>query len=132
MNKNTTNEFSFLLKPTKHGIGVFAAHNIKKGAYLRLWGNEKHYENRIRILNKKDVPKIFHNYCMDRGSKIICPENFGEMPVGWYLNHSKKSNAIHKNYNWYALRDIKKGEEILIDYNSLEEPEESREDYYKN
>lgn len=70
---------------------------------------------------------------MDRGNKLICPEDFGSMPVGWYINHSKNNfNAIHKNFNWFAFKDINKDEEILVDYNELNEPEESKEDYYKN
>ncbi len=53
------------------------------------------------------------------------------MPIGWYLNHAKVPNASRdKSYRWYASRDIKAGEEITIDYNSLEEPEEAKEGYY--
>lgn len=53
------------------------------------------------------------------------------MPVGWYINHSETPNAVHKDYNFYACCDISAGEEITIDYNTLEEPEEAREDFYK-
>jgi SET domain-containing protein len=127
-----TNEFSFILKPSKFGIGVFAMHDIKNGDYLRLFGDEKKFEHRIRILDKKNVPEFFQSYCMDRNDKIICPLDFGSMPVGWYLNHSKNPNAAHKNYHFYAIRDIKEGEEILADYNSLEEPEKAKDDYYKS
>ena len=55
------------------------------------------------------------------------------MHVGWYLNHLKESNAFRDNdFKWYAMRGIKAGEEITIDYNSLEEPQEGREDYYNH
>ncbi len=54
------------------------------------------------------------------------------------MNHSEDANAIRgennnpdRKYQWYAARDIKAGEEILINYNSLEEPEESKKDYYR-
>ena len=30
-----------------------------------------------------------------------------------------------------AARDIKKGEEILMNYNDMDEPEETKEGYYK-
>ncbi len=129
--KKQTNEFSFILKPSNHGVGVFAVHDIAKGTYLRLFGNEKLFENRIRILKTNDIPAPFHDYCMNRGDELVCPEDFGQMPVGWYLNHSKNPNAHHQNYNWYAFRDIMAGEEILIDYNSLEEPAEAKVNYYK-
>lgn len=125
-----TNEFSFILKPAQHGIGVFATHAIKEGTFLRLFGDEEEYENRIRMLPKDAVPTLFRNYTMSRAANLVCPEDFGQMPVGWYLNHSKDANAVHKRYNWYASRDIASGEEICIDYATLEEPEEDRDAYY--
>ena len=48
---NKTSEFSFILKPSKYGVGVFAAHDIKKGTFLRLFGNDEHPEEmRFAIL----------------------------------------------------------------------------------
>jgi len=128
--KNVTNEFSFILKQSKCGIGVFATHDIEKDTFLRLFGKEEKDKSRARVMKKKDVPDIFREYCADRGDELLCPKDFGEMSVGWYLNHSKDSNAYHKDYLFYAFRDIRKGEEIFIDYNSLEEPEETKDDYY--
>lgn len=128
--ENSTNEFSFILKPSQHGIGVFAAHDIKVGTFLRLFGDGK-LKNQHRVIKKKDVPKIFQEYPLDRGDTLWCPPDFGAMPIGWYLNHSGTPNAAHKNYDYYATRDIAGGEEILIDYNTLEEPEGTTEDYYK-
>lgn len=127
-----TTEFSFILKPSQHGIGVFATHDIKEGTYLRLFGDEKLLGERSRQLNKSDVPELFQQYCMDRNDTMICPHDFGQMPIGWHLNHSNKPNATHKNYDWYALSYIKSGEEITIDYNSLEEPEDAKENYYRS
>ena len=130
--KNETTEFSFILKSTKHGIGVFAAHDIKKDIYLRLFGNELLSGDVPALRKKEDVPEIFRQYCIDRPKGIICPGDFGRMEIGWYLNHSKTPNAYHRNYKYYSLRHIKAGEEITIDYNTLKEPEENKEDYYKN
>ena len=61
---------------------------------------------------------------------LVCPKDFGCMSVGWYINHSKTPNAYHHDYDYYALSDIKEGEEITVDYNILGEPEEFKEDYY--
>lgn len=127
--KEDTTEFSFILKSAEHGIGVFAVHDIKAGTYLRLFGDEKELKNRVRILNKKDIPRPFQQYPADRGETMMCPEDFGAMAVGWYLNHSNQANAVHRDYHWYAARDIAAGEEITIDYNTLGEPEESKEEY---
>jgi hypothetical protein len=129
--KNKTTEFSFMLKPAEYGVGVFATHDIKKGTFLRLFGDSKSPSDNCRELRDEDVPKLFWSYCPSRGGTMMGPSDFGRMEVGWYLNHSKIPNARHENYNYYALRDIKAGEEIAIDYNSLEQPEEDKQDFYK-
>lgn len=36
--QTATDEFSFILKPTEHGVGVFATHAIKRGTHLRPLG----------------------------------------------------------------------------------------------
>ncbi len=42
------------------------------------------------------------------------------MSVGWFLNHSNEPNAENdEHYDYYAIRDIPKGAEILIDYDKL-------------
>src|ERR1035437_4522775 len=130
MNKEITNEFSFVLKPAQYGIGVFATHNIKAATYLRLF----HVENAPSVgveRNKNDVPEYFQQYCLNRGEVLWSPRDFGRIEIGWHLNHSKTPNAVNRNYQYYALRDISEGEEITIDYNSLEEPEVAKEDYYR-
>lgn len=129
--QNKTTEFSFVLKPSKHGIGVFSVHDIKKDTYLRLFGDEIALGDRSVVRNRADVPELFRQYCIDRGDSLSCPKDFGCLEVGWYLNHSRTPNAYRDdNYNWYALRDILAGEEVVIDYNTLEEPEGTKEDYY--
>lgn len=132
MDINKTTEFSFILKPSQYGVGVFAVHDIKARTYLRLFGTETIDTDMSILRNKNDVPEFFRQYCVDRGSKLMCPQDFGRMELGWYLNHSKTPNAFHNNRGCYALRDIKAGEEITIDYNNLGEPEEAKEGYYKS
>jgi SET domain-containing protein len=126
MRKKTT-EFSFVVRPTKYGVGVFAVHDIKAGTFLRMFGDAETWVMRP----KKDIPTMFRQYCLDRNDKMWAPADFGHMEIGCYINHSKTPNAHHKKYQYYALRDIRAGEEITIDYNTLEEPEEAKEDYYK-
>lgn len=130
---NATNEFSFLLKPSAYGVGVFAAHDIPEGTHLRLFGDKETIDLRSIERTKDSVPEVFRDFCMDRGDTLVCPQDFGHMHVGWYLNHSKDSNTYRDtDYKWYASKDIKEGEEILIDYNSLEEPTEAKAEYYNN
>lgn len=130
--ENETTEFSFVLKPSEYGVGVFAAHDIKQGTYLRLFGHEQEEDKLPPKRKPEEVPEFFQQYCLEREGFLYCPADFGAMPVGWYLNHSTTPNADHDaEYKYHALRDIKAGEEITIDYNSLEEPEEKKADYYR-
>lgn len=133
-----TTEFSFILKPSENGVGVFAVHDIKKGVYLRLFGNPEIQSHEYRILPTNTIPESFRMYCIERKDSVIAPPDFGVMPIGWYLNHSSEANAVnrpgtdaHKKYFWYAKRDISTDEEICINYNDLEEPESLKADYYK-
>lgn len=127
-----TNEFSFILKSSEHGVGVFAAHDIAKDSHLRLFGGNETLDLRSLKRNKEDVPEFFQTYCMSRGNELICPKDFGQMHVGWYLNHSEIANTYpDDDYKWYAARDIKTGEEITINYSLLNEPDADKEEYYK-
>lgn len=97
-----------------------------------MFGDNETIDLRSIVRDKSSVPEIFQEYCMDREERLICPEDFGRMHIGWYLNHSKNSNTkCDEDYKWYAARDIKAGEEILIDYNLLNEPENAKDEYYK-
>lgn len=129
---NETNEFSFLLKPStipNSGVGVFAAHDISNGTKLALFD----YEYKSRVMKEEDLKEPFIHYCVaQEDGTWRCPRAFNRMEAGWYLNHSTEPNAINKSDAYYATRDIKSGEEILIDYNNLGEPEDKKEDYYKN
>lgn len=128
----TTTEFSFVLRPSSYGVGVFATHDIKQGTFLRLFGRSEHQDNKeiVRVKHKAEVPELFRNFCLDRGESLICPQDFGHMQIGWYLNHSTKPNVELRDYTDYAARDIAAGEELTIDYNMLQEPREGRAAYY--
>lgn len=125
-----TTEFSFVLRPSDHGIGVFATHDIPKGSFLRLFGDPGSPKIVSVPAQVVDIPSPFEMYCIHRVDGLIRPVDFGCMEVGWYLNHSNEPNAYHQDYDFYALRDIQTGEEIFINYHSLEEPDHLKEPYY--
>ena len=128
MSTPATNQFSFILKPSEHGVSVFAVHNIAKGTELRLFaGKGKEADH---VYRREEVPELFRAYCVERKDHLLGPKDFGAMPVGWYMNHSRNPNAALQDEHFYALRDIGEGAEIVIDYRDLGEPEEAKEDYY--
>lgn len=124
-------EFSFVLKPSKlGGIGVFAAHDLPKDIEV-LSG-----EYKPRTLKIKNVPPHLLIYCIYLNEEeCLCPERFDRMDIGWYLNHSETPNLVRKSateYDLFTLREIKAGEEVLVNYNQLNEPENLKEAYYSN
>lgn len=116
--RSKTDQFSFMLRPSGiEGIGVFATHNIAKGTYLRLFSPSE----RVKIRKENKNHYVFlHRYSVELEGAFHGPEDFGRMSIGWYLNHGKRPNAEHRNYRYYAKRDIRAGDEITIDYNTLE------------
>lgn len=55
---NKTTEFSLVLKKSKHGVGVFAMHDIKKETFMRVFGDENN-PNDVAVVRKK---KMFQNF----------------------------------------------------------------------
>lgn len=135
-----SSEFSFILKPSPiAGIGVFALHDIPKGAMVL------HTKFKIRLLNTKEVPAELLSYCVHlNDEKCLGPEQFDRMEIGWYINHSDTPNIARdfveytneeinsfKARPFTAIQDIKAGDEITVDYNYLAEPEHLKEEFYQ-
>lgn len=131
--KNTTDEFSFVLKPSNipdAGVGIFAVHDIAKGTKLALMpdGGER------RKIQRKKVPEELQHFCIaTEDDSLYGPSQFNHLWIVWYINHSDEPNVWMdpEKRIYYAKRDIKSGEEICTDYNSFNEPEDKKESYYK-
>lgn len=123
-----TGEFAFYLAPsTIQGVGIFAAEPIMAGMSLNLWSKEN-LDAEPR--KKEDIPIYFQKYCVQHKDGLFYgPKDFGRIEIGYFINHSKTPNAAHKDFNFYAIKNIEKDEELTVNYNSLDEPEP--EDYYK-
>jgi uncharacterized protein len=112
------------LRPSRiHGLGVFAIRDIPKGTYIFsddesiVWVDKKNVETLPKAL--KDV---YEDFAVIKGDKYGCPESFDKLTTSWYLNHSDQPNvAADDDYKFYALRDIKTGEELTVDYRTYSE-----------
>jgi SET domain-containing protein len=116
-------EFSAILKPSAiSGIGVFASRDIAMNKQVF----PKFYPKEAKIC---DIPPEFLAFCIFLDDKkCLCPKDFDHMEIGWYLNHSKNPNVEKRaDGNVYTIRFIKAGEEILIDYDQFNEPENLKE-----
>jgi len=96
-----------------HGKGVVALQNIKKGERIfDIEGKIVHY----LISNHKKAQKIDFNIIGLDKNTWIKPKSFG-----FFYNHSCAPNSvIMKRTGIFALRNIKKGEEITSDYSLSE------------
>jgi SET domain-containing protein len=120
-------EFSAILKPsTIAGIGVFVTHNVPQGKMVL----PRIFPKKAKI---KDIPAEFLSYCIFLSEEeCLRPEQFDRMEIGWYMNHSKSPNIEKRaDGNLYAIKPIQAGEEILIDYNQFNEPENLKESYFR-
>ncbi len=131
--QNTTNGFSFILKPSKAvpgEVGVYAVHAIAKGVHLELFLED--FEE--LLYDKSEVPEALQGYCLNQeNNKLLCPKYFNRMDIGNYLNHSadKQNIRYEKDRGFFANRDIAAGEELLANYQELGESEDTWAEYYR-
>lgn len=117
--------FVMLRSSPVHGIGVFAIKDIKKGCRTIF---SKGVGEWIK-LSYADVEQLpahsrqhIETYCLYDDENYFVPDyGFKVVDLVLYLNHSSEPNIISLNEGeqFEALRDIKTGEELLVNYESL-------------
>ncbi len=116
------------LKPSPiAGIGVFAIADIAKGQ-CQLFSDDQSEWIKIHKDEIETLPPhsrfLVENHCLYDAEHYYVPEyGFKMMDLVVYLNHSDSPNviSINEGEDWEALRDIKAGEELLIDYGTIVE-----------
>ncbi|MFW9818624.1 MAG: SET domain-containing protein-lysine N-methyltransferase [Candidatus Thorarchaeota archaeon] len=107
----------------KKGRGVFAKKDIEKDTII-----DVAYVVPIPNKDYKKIRKtILFNYCYIWEDPEQTPEfkNAITLSISQFINHSYKPNVKYlydyelKAMEFIALRDIAKGEEILVNYNGL-------------
>lgn len=113
-----------------HGIGVFAIRDIPKGTQdifsqgIGEWIEVSKEEVEALPKHSRD---LIENHCLfDDKSYFIPNYGFKLVDLVIYLNHSETPNVISMNEGEYfeAIRDIKTGEELFVDYGTIVEGEE--------
>ena len=108
-----------------HGIGVFAIRDIPKGCNT-FFSNNMGEWIKLPISEVEMLPAhskdLIETYCLYDDENYFVPDyGFKVMDLVNYLNHSNTPNIISVNDGIYfeTLRDIKCGEELLIDYGEI-------------
>ena len=105
-----------------HGVGVFAICKIKKGTKLfrsddtgMVWVSKSEIDTL-----PKDVKNLYLDFAVLKDGRYGCPPSFNQLTPAWHLNHSAKPNVgCNDWYDFFALRDIRKGEELTADYSKF-------------
>lgn len=117
-----------MLKPSPiEGIGVFALRDIPAGC-RDMFGKPDDEAEWIGI-SKKEIETLpahaqflVGNYCLyDEENYFVPAQGFKKMDLALFLNHGDEPNIISINDGDYfeTLRDIKEGEELVIDYGEI-------------
>jgi hypothetical protein len=110
-------------------VGVFAIRKIPKG--ISIFPNDA---DEIRWVSKRDVgrlpreiQRLYDDFAIIKGGgkKYGCPKSFNRLTPAWFLNDArrgKKPNVgCREDYTFYALRNIRPGEELTVDYRAYSE-----------
>ncbi|MEQ1588450.1 MAG: SET domain-containing protein-lysine N-methyltransferase [Cyclobacteriaceae bacterium] len=117
-----------ILKPSLiAGIGVFAIKDIAGGC--REMFSAPHKDDQWIKVGKKEVEllplhtkHLIENYCLyDEDHYFVPDHGFKKVDVSLFLNHSNDPNIISIQEGDYfeAIRDIKAGEELFINYGEI-------------
>lgn len=100
------------------GVGVFTQRAVRKNATLpSLFSSED-------AVVTKHPTRMQREFGVKEGLWWTCPKDPTRMCIGWYLNHSASPNLKMGRIHFQAVRDIKAGEELFIDYRTLYTVEE--------
>lgn len=115
-----------MIKPSGiHGIGVFAVRDIPNGCN-KMFSTEMGEWTTVPKIEINELPQhaqdIVENYCLyDEANYFLPAQGFKAIDLSLFLNHADIPNIISVNDGAYfeTIRDIKKGEELLIDYGAI-------------
>lgn len=126
------------IKPSKiHGVGIFAIDDIKKNenpflfSYMGMDGM-LFDKNELNDLSKEQTKMLEDYYPTNKTNYQFIPAFPNTLIWTNYLNYDYKNPNIQlmEDGHWKAIRDIKKGEELLENPNSLFNQDGSHKVFY--
>ncbi|HUA14772.1 MAG TPA: SET domain-containing protein [Verrucomicrobiae bacterium] len=108
------------------GVGVFAIRDIPKDTYVFEPDDDALVE--VRKSRVENLPlalrRLYEDFCVLKNGTYKCPSSFNKLTPSWYLNMSENPNlAADSSLKFYAIREIKAGEELTSDYSTYSENE---------
>lgn len=106
-------------KSPLHGVGVFAAEPVPKGALVYRW--DPLIDTQFQRDEIPHMPEwfqeILNNHAVQEGDNVYLDGG-----NAFFMNHSDSANTApySNNDTWYATRNIRKGEEVTCDYSNFD------------
>lgn len=115
-------KFPFFIKKSKvSGKGSFASRNIKIGEIINIFGGKEYTEAELDALIEKGKIRIDDDVQIGHDKFLAGPGD------DYFTNHSCEPNAgIQNGKEIIAICDIKKDEEITIDYSTISAPAQNQ------
>lgn len=104
-----------------HGEGVFTLEFVPKGKILSIWRNITLHT--AEEYNARESDKPFRWNAVRLVGKWYGYQEGGTMPEDC-INHSCEPNVLYFMGNLFAIKDIPAGEELFVDYNYYNSPED--------
>ena len=105
---------TFVAPSRIHGLGLFASKPIKSGT--KMWVFDKD----VNIILPAEKLASLHPIALDKVKRHSYVNKDGFVILSFdgsqYINHSEDPNMVDYDYECFALRDIKAGEEITVNY----------------
>jgi SET domain-containing protein len=119
--------YAMLKSSPIHGVGVYAIRDIPKGC-RKIFSKGIGEWIKLPIKDVEALPTgsraLVETYCLFDDENYFVPDyGFKLMDLVNYLNHSHTPNvqSLNEGEEFEALRDIKAGEELLINYEHIVE-----------
>lgn len=128
LNELSSNTYAKLSRSAIEGIGVFAITDIPKGC-TSIFSNDSVLQEEWIKISKTEIDllpdhskNLVETYCLYDEHHYYVPETgFKKLDLVVFLNHSETPNlkSVNDGAFFITLTDIKKGEELLIDYGEI-------------
>ncbi len=113
------------IRGAANGVGVFAIRDIPAGTVL--FAGDTGPTVRVPIsdvmqIEDLEIRRMYLDFCPVVSGALVCPADFNQLTMGWYLNHSDEPNiAADVGVQFYARVDIPAGSELTSDYTTYSE-----------
>jgi hypothetical protein len=79
-----------------------------------------------RPTGSPELRKLYEDFAVVRAGRYGCPPSFNRLTMAWFLNEPKTGDRPNvgcdaQSYDFFALRNIKTGEELTVDYSKYSE-----------